>query len=154
MSLLSESKVGILDVKQARVDVLVAGDISNPFVMKRSVQGILQGPVVQGVFTKIPDLNGNDIVIPETCIVKEARVRGTTTFDGFSFQLNLLSADLAENNEVFAPINSASINVGCVTSSALASASEPGLNVLGVFMVGNDLPAGDVIYVTVGYYEQ
>ena len=154
MSLLSESKVGILDVKQARADVLVADDISNSFVMKRSVQGILQGPVVQGVFTKITDLNGNDIVLPAGCIVKEARVRGTTTFVGFSFQLNILSADLALNIEVFAPINSASINVGCVTSAILVAASEPGVNVLGVQMVGNGLPAGDVIYVTVGYYEQ
>jgi hypothetical protein len=154
MSLLSESKVGILEVKQARVDVLVADDISNPFVMKSSVQGIIQGPALQGVSTKILDSNGNDIVLPEDCVVKEARVRGTTTFVGFSFQLEVVSADLIINSEVLSPVNSASVNVGCVTSAVLVSNTVPGVNVLGFKMVGNDLPPGDIIHVTVGYYEQ
>ena len=156
MSLLSESKVSFFEAGQVTFsevtsNTLVANDISHPFVLKRTAQGTIKGPVPPGVLTPILDAAGNQIVLPERAIPAMVKVNGTVTFTG---DMSLYIADatfLNSNGFLPGPITEDYINAGCARTSGDLVGNEPGVTILS-FEMGVAMPAGDVIDVLLGYY--
>ena len=155
MSLLSELVVGFLNASQVTSGSVVAKTVTYPFVSK-TIDGVITGPIGANQIGYVLDKDGNHLVLPENVLVKGALLRGTTTFGGGGLSLYLRIADEPYTGQqtLLTQVSAAQVNAGCYTYS-LYSPTKIGtaFNRLVVYMEAVDMPAGDVVNISVHYLE-
>jgi len=91
--------VSFLNASRLSSEVVVASEVSSPFVNK-TISGSVTGPILANNFGYLLDANGNHVVLPANAIVLGAKCSGTATF-GIGMMTDLdMPADQVVNVKV------------------------------------------------------
>jgi hypothetical protein len=153
MSLLSESNVTFVQSKSITSGSVVAPYISNPCVPKY-LTGSVTGVINADEFAVLTDANNNQLVLPANSILWFCKISGTTTFGG-TLQVACTDAGQTTTSNGLVEVEAADVNQGCYAAfnGNLIPKLAAGFNIAAVLMIGDPLPAGEVIHVSLAYLE-